>query len=203
MQQFSQQRDDATIDELWLLQHPPVYTLGLNGKRKHLLVENDIPVVDIDRGGQVTYHGPGQLVAYTLIDLKRKHLGVRELVHQIEQAIIDLLADLSISADRKENAPGVYIDSAKIAALGLRIKKDRSYHGLSLNVDMDLSPFKAINPCGYEGMPVTQLTDLLPTGCEVSDVEARLVHHLARQLQYNNLQHSDDAPIQLKASLTR
>ena len=198
MQSFTQRRDDATTDEIWLLQHPPVYTLGLNGKRKHQQLKNDIPIIDVDRGGQVTYHGPGQLVAYTLIDLNRKHLGVRELVQHIEQAVIDLLADFSIQAQRKANAPGVYVEGAKIAALGLRIKKNSSYHGLSLNIDMDLSPFSAINPCGYEGMPVTQLRDLLKDVADFHDISGQLVKHLCQQLQYNDVQYSRVFPTQLK-----
>lgn len=198
MQAFTQQRDAASTDEIWLLQHPPVYTLGLNGKRRHLLVANDIPVIDVDRGGQVTYHGPGQLVAYTLIDLTRKHLGVRELVQHIEQAIIELLADYAIDAQRKPDAPGVYVNGAKIAALGLRIKKQRSYHGLSLNINMDLSPFKAINPCGYEGMPVTQLCDLVNNTATLEEIAKPLIQHLSRQLQYNEMHYSQERPSQLK-----
>ena len=198
MQSFTQQRDAATTDEIWLLQHPPVYTLGLNGKRKHLLIENEIPIIDIDRGGQVTYHGPGQLVAYTLIDLEQKRLSVRDLVQHLEQAIIDLLADFSIQAARKNKAPGVYINDAKIAALGLRIKKNRSYHGLSLNIDMDLSPFSAINPCGYEGMQVTQLGDLIENKPDIASISELLVKHLCRQLQYTDLQYSKALPAQHK-----
>jgi len=198
MQSFTQDRDDTTTDEVWLLQHPPVYTLGLNGKRKHILIKNDIPVIDVDRGGQVTYHGPGQLVAYTLIDLNRKQLGVRELVHAIEQAVIDLLTDFGIHTERRPNAPGVYVGGAKIAALGLRIKKNRSYHGLSLNIDMDLSPFAAINPCGYKDMPVTQLHDLLTQPPDIDSISQRLTEHLYRQLQYNDVQYSGKLPVQLK-----
>ena len=196
MQTFTQRRDDATLDEIWLLQHPPVYTLGLNGKRKHLLIENEIPVIDIDRGGQVTYHGPGQLVAYTLIDLERKRLSVRDLVQHLEQAIIDLLADFSIRATQKTNAPGVYVKDVKIAALGLRIKKGRSYHGLSLNIDMDLSPFSAINPCGYEDMQVTQLGDLIENKPDIASISELLVKHLCRQLQYTDLHNRKDFPAQ-------
>lgn len=196
MQAFTQQRDEMTTDEIWLLQHPPVYTLGLNGKRKHLLIENEIPIIDIDRGGQVTYHGPGQLVAYTLIDLQRKQFSVRDLVHHIEQAIIDLLSDFSILARRKSNAPGVYVADAKIAALGLRIKKNRSYHGLALNIDMDLLPFSAINPCGYEDMPVTQLADLLQNTPVFTVVCELLVKQLCDQLQYTEQQYSKVFPAQ-------
>ena len=159
MQDFTAARGPQTPDELWLLQHPPVYTLGLAGKPEHLLRASDIPVVKIDRGGQITYHGPGQIIAYLLLDLKRRGMGVRELVGRMEQAVIGLLAEYGVKAERRNKAPGVYVGGAKIAALGLRIKNGCCYHGLSLNVDMDLSPFAAINPCGYEGLAVTQCRD--------------------------------------------
>lgn len=155
MQDFTATRGPDTPDELWLLEHPPVYTLGLAGKPEHLLQATDIPLVKIDRGGQITYHGPGQIVAYLLLDLKRRGLGVKELVRRMEQATIDLLAEYGVKAERRDKAPGVYVNDAKIAALGLRIKNGCCYHGLSLNVDMDLSPFDAINPCGYAGLAVT------------------------------------------------
>jgi lipoyl(octanoyl) transferase len=145
---------------LWVVEHHPVYTQGLAGKPEHLLRLTDIPVVKTDRGGQVTYHGPGQLVVYLLIDFKRMHIGVRELVRRIEQSVIDMLAGQGITANGDVNAPGVYVDGAKIASLGLRIKNGAVYHGLSLNVDMDLTPFSWINPCGYEGLRVTQMKDL-------------------------------------------
>ncbi len=160
MQRFTALRQADTPDQIWLLQHPPVYTLGLNGKPEHLLRETDIPVIKVDRGGQITYHGPGQLVVYLLLDLKRLHLGVRDLVRRLEHAVIELLANFGIAAEGREEAPGVYVHGAKVASLGLRIKHGCSYHGLALNVDMDLKPFAAINPCGYEGMAVTQLKDL-------------------------------------------
>lgn len=160
MQAFTAARDETTPDELWVLEHPPVFTLGQAGKREHLLQATDIPVVAIDRGGQITYHGPGQVVVYVLVDLKRRGYGVKELVSRMEQAVIDLLAESGIQAMRKSGAPGVYVNGAKLAALGLRIKQGRSYHGLALNVDMDLSPFALINPCGYPGMAVTQTRDL-------------------------------------------
>ncbi|MGB7989436.1 MAG: lipoyl(octanoyl) transferase LipB [Candidatus Methylophosphatis roskildensis] len=160
MQAFTASRDGSTSDELWLLEHPPVFTLGQAGKPEHLLRDIGVPVVKIDRGGQVTYHGPGQLVAYLLIDLARRRLKVRELVTIMEQAVIDLLGDYGIAGQRRAGAPGVYVEGEKIAALGLRVKKGCSYHGLSLNVDMDLSPFTAINPCGYSELEVTQLADL-------------------------------------------
>ena len=187
MQSFTVNRDDNTNDELWIVEHPPVFTLGLNGKRKHLLNPGDIPVIQVDRGGQVTYHGPGQLVVYTLIDLNRLGIGVQQLVQHIEQAIINLLADNDIKAEGRRDAPGVYVDGSKIAALGLRIKKGKSYHGLSFNIDMDLEPFTRINPCGYEGMSVTQLTYLKP-GIGTSQIPQQLIEHLTAILGYNNVQ---------------
>jgi lipoyl(octanoyl) transferase len=159
MQAFTAERLSDTPDELWLLEHPPVFTLGQAGKREHVLTDIGIPVIAIDRGGQVTYHGPGQVVVYVLVDLKRRGYGVKTLVNRLEQSVIDLLVGYGIVAVRREGAPGVYVDGAKIAALGLRIKNGRSYHGLSLNVDMDLTPFSAINPCGYEGLAMTQTRD--------------------------------------------
>jgi lipoyl(octanoyl) transferase len=160
MQAFTAARTTTTPDELWLLEHPPVFTLGRNGKQEHLLDTGDIPVIQVDRGGQVTYHGPGQLLAYTLIDLNRRRLGVQSLVNLLEQAVIDLLAYHGIEAHRRNKAPGVYVDDRKIAALGLRIRKGCSYHGLCLNVDMDLAPFSMINPCGIAGLQVTRMVDL-------------------------------------------
>jgi lipoyl(octanoyl) transferase len=160
MQDFTAARGGDPADELWLCEHPPVFTQGLSGKPEHLLKDIGIAVVQIDRGGQITYHGPGQVVAYLLLDLRRRELTVRGLVNRIEQAVIDLLAGYGVNAARLAGAPGVYVGAAKIAALGLRIKRGCSYHGVSLNVDMDLTPYSAINPCGYEGMAVTQLRDL-------------------------------------------
>ncbi len=160
MQDFTAQRAADTPDEIWLLEHPPVYTQGQAGKPEHLIAATAIPVVPIDRGGQITYHGPGQLVAYVLVDLRRLGYGIRELVMRMEQAVIDLLADHGVAAARQPGAPGVYVDGAKIAALGLRVKHGCTYHGLALNFDMDLAPFGAINPCGYAGMRVTQCRDL-------------------------------------------
>ena len=185
MREFTQQRNDTTPDEIWYLEHPPVYTLGLNGKRHHVLNQTNIPLIPVDRGGQVTYHGPGQLVAYVLLDIDRRKLGIKDVVKLIEQAVIDYLAELNIQAARKPGAPGIYVDGAKIAALGLRVKKGCTYHGLSLNVDMDLSPFNDINPCGYEGMPVTQLADLLDKTPSMDQVIHDLHKHLAGQLGYN------------------
>ena len=160
MQDFTAQRSPATPDEIWLLQHPPVYTQGQAGKAEHLIAATDIPVVPIDRGGQITYHGPGQVVAYVLVDLRRRGYGIRELVTRMERAVMDLLAEQGVAAARLNGAPGVYVNGAKIAALGLRVKHGCTYHGLALNVDMDLSPFATINPCGYAGMQVTQCRDL-------------------------------------------
>jgi len=156
MQTFTQNRDENTEDEIWLLEHPSVYTLGRNGKAEHLLNETNIPVIKVDRGGQITYHGPGQLIIYLLIDLKRRQLGVRQFVTIIEESIITLLSQYSIVANSDKQAPGVYVDKKKIAALGIRVSKGCTTHGLSLNIDMDLSPFKNINPCGYADLEVTQ-----------------------------------------------
>lgn len=181
MQDFTTQRDASTPDELWLVEHPPVYTLGQAGKAEHLLHVTDIPLVKIDRGGQITYHGPGQLVVYMMIDFKRLGLGVRELVRHIEQAVIDLLAEFGITGNGDVDAPGVYVDGAKIASLGLRIRNHATYHGLSLNVDMDLTPFSWINPCGYSGLRVTQLRELGVT-LDVNAVAERLLPHLRAQL---------------------
>ena len=186
MQDFTAVRGPDTPDELWLCEHPAVFTQGLSGKPEHLLADIGIPVVQIDRGGQVTYHGPGQVVIYLLVDLRRKAFNVRGLVHRIEQGVIDLLAEHGVEAQRREGAPGVYVGEAKIAALGLRIKQGCSYHGVSLNVDMDLSPYRAINPCGYAGMAVTQLRACSPqwrAGLEPAIVGRQLAAHLARQLE--------------------
>lgn len=182
MQAFTAARTAESADELWLCEHPPVYTLGQAGKPEHLLADIGVPLVKIDRGGQITYHGPGQVLAYLLIDLPRRGLKVRELVSRIEQAVIDLLAEHGVRAERRDGAPGVYVGPAKVAALGLRIKNGRSYHGLSLNVDMDLSPFTAINPCGYAGLAVTQTKDL---GIALTPPQAAdaLARHLGAQLE--------------------
>jgi lipoyl(octanoyl) transferase len=159
MKAFTHARDDFTPDELWITEHAPVFTQGLNGKAEHLLDTGEIPVIQIDRGGQVTYHGPGQLVLYCLLDIGRLGLGVRALVTAIEESIIELLAHYDVKAQARRDAPGVYVDGAKIAALGLRIRKGCCYHGLSLNIDMDLNPFARINPCGLKDQAVTQMTD--------------------------------------------
>ena len=181
MQAFTASRGADTPDEIWLLEHPPVFTLGQAGKREHLLADIGVPVVAIDRGGQVTYHGPGQVVAYLLIDLRRRGYGVRELVRRMEQAVIGLLAGHGIAAQRLDGAPGVYVAGAKIAALGLRVKGGCSYHGLALNVDMDLAPFAAINPCGYPGMAVTRMRDL-GVAAASGEVAEKLARHLLEVL---------------------
>jgi len=182
MRDFTARRGAETPDELWLLQHPPVYTLGLAGKPEHLLRDGGIPLVKTDRGGQITYHGPGQIVAYLLLDVQRRDIGVKELVRRMEQAVIDLLAEYGVVAERREKAPGVYVNGAKIAALGLKVKSSGSYHGLALNVDMDLTPYAAINPCGYAGLQVTQTRDV-----GIDDDIAALTDKLAQHLS-NNLQ---------------
>ena len=186
MQAFTQQRNARTADELWLLQHRPVYTLGMNGKREHLLMPGEIPVVEIDRGGQVTYHGPGQLVAYTLFDLKRLGIGIRALVEALELSVIDWLGSRGVAAVARRDAPGVYVEDAKVAALGLRVKRGCSYHGLALNIDADLGPFAGINPCGYEGLAVTRTRDL---GIEqsVEEVAAEWLPYLVDRLGYRRI----------------
>ena len=181
MQEFTASREAGTPDELWIVEHPPVYTLGQAGKPEHILRDVGIPVVNIDRGGQVTYHGPGQVVIYLLLALPRLKIKVRELVTAIEQAVIDLLADHGVTAERHAGAPGVYVGAAKVAALGLRIRSGCSYHGVSLNVNMDLSPFEAINPCGYPGLKVVQTRDInIPLS--VQQAGEQLAQHLLRQL---------------------
>jgi lipoyl(octanoyl) transferase len=157
MRTFTAQRDQYTQDEIWLVEHPPVFTQGLNGKDEHVLNSGDIPVIRTDRGGQVTYHGPGQLIAYTLFDLKRLNIGVREMVSRMENSVISMLDDMAIKANARADAPGVYVEHRKIAALGLRVKQGSCYHGLSINISMDLAPFSYINPCGYKGMEVVDL----------------------------------------------
>jgi lipoyl(octanoyl) transferase len=187
MQDFTAGRDADAADEIWLLEHPPVFTLGMAGKREHVLADIGIPVLAIDRGGQVTYHGPGQVVGYLLVDLRRRGYGVRELVHRIEQAVIDVLAEHGLAGERLAGAPGVYVASggegglAKIAALGLRVRHGCTYHGLALNVDLDLAPYRAINPCGYAGMAVTRLKDFVPE-VRREAVEAALARRLLERV---------------------
>lgn len=181
MERFTNQRGEQGVDELWLVEHDPVYTLGQAAKPEHVLMAGNVPVIRCNRGGQVTYHGPGQIVAYPLIDIRRLGIGVRELVNRIEQAIIDTCAHWQIVAQRREGAPGVYAGQAKIAALGLRVRHGCSFHGLALNVNMDLAPFHGINPCGYAGLQVTQMVES-GSHASMADVSAELVSQLSRQL---------------------
>ncbi|MCP2039535.1 lipoyl(octanoyl) transferase [Neisseria sp. HSC-16F19] len=182
MKAFNDSRSADTEDELWVVEHPPVFTQGMAGKPEHLLGHSDIPVVQIDRGGQVTYHGPGQLVVYTLIDFKRRRISVRELVTRLENSIIATLAEYGISAAADPARPGVYVDGRKIASLGLRIKNGAVYHGLALNVDMDLAPFLHINPCGYAGMEMVQIRDFVQPAPGVAEVAEKLTLHLQQAL---------------------
>ena len=183
MQTFTDSRDGEADDELWLLQHPRVYTQGQAGKAEHLLMPGDIPVVQSDRGGQVTYHGPGQWVVYLLIDLRRRRLGVRDLVDLIEQTMVEVLDDLGIASAPRRDAPGVYVDGAKIASLGLRVRRGCSYHGLALNVDMDLEPFSRINPCGYEGLAVTSVRECLGRQPDMEQLGESLLSALVKRLE--------------------
>jgi len=184
MSEFTDRRDGDTRDELWLLEHPPVFTLGQAGRREHVLAPGEIPVLQVDRGGQVTYHGPGQLVAYPLLDLRRRGIGIRQLVNGLEQAVIEQLAGYGIEAARRDKAPGVYVDGRKIAALGLRVRRGCTFHGLAFNVNMNLEPFRRINPCGYEGLETTTVADL--GGPEsVERVGRDLVASICRVLRYS------------------
>jgi len=186
MHEFTDNRNDETVDEVWLVEHNPVFTQGQAGKEEHLLNTGDIPVVQSDRGGQVTYHGPGQLVAYFLINLRRKNIGVRELVTNIENLVINTLAKFDIESSARPDAPGVYSDGKKVCSLGLRIRKGCSFHGLALNIDMDLSPFLRINPCGYQGMEMVQISELGgPSNVEL--VGATLVEELLSLLNYEHV----------------
>lgn len=181
MREFNEQRDSNTVDQIWLLEHPPVYTLGLSDKTEHLLNTAHIPVVKTDRGGQVTYHGPGQLIAYLLIDLKRRPYAIKKLVSLMEASIIECLEDYGLKPERKAGAPGVYINGEKIAALGVRVRKGCTYHGLALNVNMDLKPFEGINPCGYKGLVCTQLVDHKKDS-SVTEVKENLPAYLIKHL---------------------
>jgi lipoyl(octanoyl) transferase len=181
MQRFTDERGPSTADEIWMLEHPPVFTLGMNAAREHVLSPGDIPVVQIDRGGQVTYHGPGQLVVYPLIDLRRRHVGVRQMVVALENAVIAYAGELGVTATGSREAPGVYVRGAKLASIGLRIRRGASYHGLSLNVALDLEPFQRINVCGYRGLAVTRLKDH-GLALDVDAVARGLTPHLLRQL---------------------
>jgi lipoyl(octanoyl) transferase len=181
MQDFTNKRDSTTPDEIWFTEHPPVFTLGLSASREHLLAPGDIPTIQIDRGGQVSYHGPGQLMIYPLIDLKRARLGVRNLVTALEQSIVDLAAQYDIEARSRKDAPGVYVNGVKLASVGLRVRRNSSYHGMALNVDMDLEPFNRINTCGFSDLEVTCLAEL-GISRELSEVQQDLEPHLLRHL---------------------
>lgn len=181
MKSFTADRDEGTTDELWCLEHPPVYTQGQAGKAEHILAPGNIPVIQVDRGGQVTYHGPGQLVVYLMIGLTRRKMGVRTLVSLIEQAIVRTLAEQGVKAEPRADAPGVYVGDAKIASLGLRVRRGCSFHGLALNVDMDMEPFRRINPCGYAGLAMCQVSDFVDFA-SVADIERRLVAQLVSGL---------------------
>lgn len=184
MQEFTNTRDESTADEIWFCEHDSVFTLGLNTAPEHLLAPGDIPVIQIDRGGQVTYHGPGQLMIYPLIDLRRAGLGVRDLVTALEQSVVDLVADFGVEAASRCDAPGVYVDGVKLASVGLRIRRGSSFHGMALNVDVDLEPFSRINPCGFEGL---ELTDLKRLGADsdLATVRDKLLPHLLRHLRFD------------------
>lgn len=186
MKAFCIQRDAETNDEVWFVEHPSVYTQGVSGKPEHILSRNDIPVVQTDRGGQVTYHGPGQLLMYVLFDLRRLGIGVRDLVNVLENSTIASLKKFGLKAVARKDAPGVYIEDKKIASLGLRVKNGCSYHGLSVNINMDLTPFNFINPCGFKGLEITQLSEL-GVKCNLSDFAAILLHELKDQLNYSQL----------------
>jgi lipoyl(octanoyl) transferase len=181
MQQFTDERDEATPDEIWFCEHPPVFTLGLNAAKEHLLTPGDIPVVQIDRGGQVTYHGPGILMIYPLIDIRRGKIGVRDLVTALEQSVVDLVGEYGLAAAAKPEAPGVYVDGAKLASVGLRIRRGSSFHGMALNVDADLEPFSRINPCGFRGLEMTDLKKLgIPLDLE--EASDRFLPHFLEHL---------------------
>lgn len=185
MRAFTDERTAETRDQLWLVEHAPVFTQGQAGKPEHLLLPGDIPVVQADRGGQVTYHGPGQLVAYPLLDLRRLGMGVRDLVTALEETLVELLASYGIEAYARPDAPGVYVSGDKVASLGLRVRRGCSFHGLALNVAMDLEPFARINPCGYEGLQMTQLADHLTPAPELAEVKHRLTGHFVQKIGYS------------------
>ena len=185
MRKLTAERDADTPDEIWLLQHPAVFTQGQAGKAEHVLAAGDIPVIQAERGGQVTYHGPGQLVGYLMLDLRRLGLGVRDLVTAMEQSLVELLAGYGVTAAPRANAPGVYVGDAKIASLGLRVRRGCSFHGLALNVDMDMEPFSRINPCGYSGLPMTQLSEQITEAVDINEVAQRLEQVLRQRLGYS------------------
>lgn len=184
MRQFTDHRDENTPDELWLLEHFPVFTQGQAGKAEHILNPNNIPVVQTDRGGQVTYHGPGQLIAYTLFDIQRLGISTRSLVRTIEQVVIDCLAELNIQAEAREDAPGIYVERAKICSIGLRVRRGCAYHGIAFNIDMDLTPFSYINPCGYRGLKMTQIRDFVPA-VTLANIRQKIIPLFLRHFRYN------------------
>lgn len=183
MSRFTDNRNSKTTDEIWCLQHPPVYTLGLNGQSHHIIDTGDIPVIETDRGGQITYHGPGQLMVYLLMDIKRKAIGVKDFVHRMEQSVIDMLHGYGIEAILREDAPGVYVNHRKISALGIRIRRGCSYHGLSINVDMDLAPYNGIHPCGFPELEITQMK-AFGIDEDLTQVAKNLLPHLLEQMEY-------------------
>ena len=183
MKSFTENRDPDTFDELWILEHNSVFTQGLSGKPEHLLKATQIPIIQSDRGGQITYHAPGQLIIYCLIDIKRLGIGIKKMVSIIEQSLIELLSSYDIKAHTSNGAPGVYVKDSKIAALGLKVKHGRTYHGLSLNIDMDLSPYKLINPCGYSDLKVTQMRNLTDNILSISDIQRELSEHLINSVE--------------------
>lgn len=185
MRDYTNTRDESTPDEIWLLEHPPVFTQGQNGKPEHVLNPGEIPVIKTDRGGQVTYHGPGQLMIYTLINLKRRKLNVRELVTRLENSVIDFLASYGVNAAARRDAPGVYVDGKKIASIGLRVRKGCSYHGIAFNIDMDLTPFSRINPCGFASLAMTQLaSESSKSVAGLEEIGREYINYLAKQLEY-------------------
>jgi len=198
MQSFTNTRNPQQIDELWLLEHPPVFTLGQAGKPEHILKKSKIPIVHCDRGGQVTYHGPGQLIAYPLLDLRRLKLSPRQLVSKLEQTVIDVLASLNISAMNQAKAPGVYVDGAKICSIGLRIRRGCSYHGIAINVDMDLKPFSFINPCGYKGLQMTQISSL-STKSNMNTIKTNITSTFMKNFGYNQPVITHDLPVELRS----
>lgn len=200
MQQFTHERDQETVDELWLLEHTPVFTQGQNGKKEHVLHPGDIPVIQTDRGGQVTYHGPGQLMVYTLIDLKRKQFNIRELVTALEESVVQLLAEHNIKATAKREAPGVYVDDKKICSIGLRIRKGCAYHGIAFNVSMDLQPFTRINPCGFSSLKMIQLAELSSLANPL-ETGHQLVNYLMANLVYTHATFYNDEILPTRTSL--
>jgi lipoyl(octanoyl) transferase len=187
MQRFTDERDADTPDEIWYTEHPPVFTLGMNASRDHLITPGDIPIVQVDRGGQVTYHGPGQLMIYPLINLKRARLGVRDLVTALEQCVVDFVADFDIVAASRKDAPGVYVNGTKIASVGLRVRRGASYHGMALNIDVDLEPFSRINPCGFSDLKVTNL-EILGIDADRESIRTGVQSHLLHHLKMDDIE---------------